>query len=85
MFIHAAMENLGLVTYPKMHLLYDPDNDTFIRQLNITEMVAHEFSHQWFGNFVTPKFWSNLWLSEGFATLFSNIAVDLVCVVLFIY
>jgi aminopeptidase N len=33
--------------------------------------VAHETAHQWFGDSVTESDWSDLWLSEGFATYFS--------------
>lgn len=32
--------------------------------------VAHETAHQWFGDAVTPARWSDVWLSEGFATYF---------------
>jgi aminopeptidase N len=31
-------------------------------------LIAHETAHQWFGDAVTPREWSHLWLSEGFAT-----------------
>lgn len=33
-----------------------------------TTTLAHELSHEWFGDSVTPKSWQDMWLNEGFAT-----------------
>ena len=39
-------------------------------------LVAHEISHQWFGDSVTEKDWDDAWLSEGFATYFASLAAE---------
>jgi aminopeptidase N len=39
-------------------------------------VVAHEIAHQWFGDDVTESTWSDLWLSEGFATYFAGLFME---------
>ncbi|MFF9688610.1 M1 family metallopeptidase [Streptomyces sp. NPDC014623] len=34
----------------------------------VDSVMVHELAHQWFGNSVSPRSWSDLWLSEGHAT-----------------
>ena len=33
-------------------------------------LVSHELAHMWFGDYVTCKDWSHIWLNEGFATYY---------------
>jgi aminopeptidase N len=33
-------------------------------------LQSHELAHQWFGDFVTCRSWSDIWLNESFATYF---------------
>jgi aminopeptidase N len=39
-------------------------------------LVAHELAHQWFGDLLTCRDWSNLWLNEGFASYFDSLFTE---------
>lgn len=75
-FASGAMENWGCITYREQALLVDPDNTSLSSKQYVAMVVAHELTHQWFGNLVTMQWWTDLWLNEGFATWFEYLAVD---------
>ncbi|GAA2200191.1 M1 family metallopeptidase [Streptomyces bangladeshensis] len=42
----------------------------------IESIMVHELSHQWFGNSVTPRSWSDVWLNEGHATWYEALYAE---------
>jgi alanyl aminopeptidase len=71
-----AVENPGLITYQEGILLASVGRDTLERQQQMRSTMAHELAHQWFGNLVTQSTWTDVWLSEGFATWLSAKIMD---------
>ncbi len=55
----SAMETQQMVTLGVAHGA--PDLDF------MTEVLLHEYAHQWFGDAVTPTDWNGVWLNEGWA------------------
>ena len=74
-FSSGAMENWGLITYRETALLAD-EKSSISSKKYVALVIAHETSHQWFGNLVTMKWWDELWLNESFATMMEYFATD---------
>lgn len=59
-----GMENAGNIFY---------DENAFTGKNEMEALIAHEIAHQWFGNSASESDWQHLWLSEGFATYFTDL------------
>src|SRR5438067_13222846 len=70
------MENAGAITFREVALLLDPRTAPLNVQKRVAEVITHELAHQWFGNWVTMKWWDDLWLNEAFATWMAYKIVD---------
>jgi len=64
---YGGMENAGAIFYA---------DAPFRRRTMQPGVIAHETAHQWFGDAVTEREWSHVWLSEGFATYFEALWVE---------
>jgi aminopeptidase N len=56
--VFGGMENASAIFYFENSVGYP----------NVEPLMAHEIAHQWFGDAVSEKDFSHLWLSEGFAS-----------------
>jgi aminopeptidase N len=64
-FRAGAMENPGLVTFSEQ--LIFRSKVTASRYELRAMVILHEMAHMWFGDYVTMKWWGDLWLNESFA------------------
>ena len=63
------MENYGLLIFRGEYLQIG-DNSNADQRHRVAYVVAHEIAHQWFGDAVTTADWSDVFIQEGFATMY---------------
>ncbi|MCB1062061.1 MAG: HEAT repeat domain-containing protein [Verrucomicrobiae bacterium] len=68
-FVAGGMENTSVTTLT-MNTLFSDESEN-LRSSH--RLDAHEATHQWFGDLLTCKDWSHLWLNEGFATYYTHL------------
>ncbi len=64
-----GMENTGATRLTDW-ILHD---GTLADELESDALISHELAHQWIGDLVSIKDWSDKWLSEGFATYLQSL------------
>lgn len=69
-----ALESWGNLFFMFKCLLSDDEN--IDNRLYVTETIAHELAHQWFGDLVSIEWWNHLWLKEAMAQYTSNLALS---------
>ncbi|KAM7303177.1 aminopeptidase Ey-like [Ixodes scapularis] len=64
------VQNMGLLYLPENIAFYDPEEASVVKKQSVLLALCHAFSHEWFGNLVTPEWWDDVWVMDGFATYF---------------
>jgi len=63
-FVVGGMENVSITILNDATLMDEHSKKDF----RVEDLLSHELAHQWFGDLVTCRDWSQIWINEGFAT-----------------
>ncbi len=64
---HLGMEHQTIIAYGNQYKKNEAGFD---------ELHQHELAHEWFGNLITAKDWSDYWLHEGFGSYMQPLYVE---------
>ena len=74
-FQFGGMEHTGATFYTDRRMFLN-ENPTLNEQLSRSALIAHETAHMWFGDYVTMKWFDDVWTKEVFANYFASQIVE---------
>ncbi len=74
-FQYGGMEHMGSTLYSD-RTMFLSENPTDTDRLSRAELIAHETAHMWFGDYVTMKWFDEVWTKEVFANWFAKRMVE---------
>ena len=74
-FQYGGMEHTGATLYNDTRMFLG-ENPTPDEELNRTLLIAHETAHMWFGDYVTMKWFDDVWTKEVFANYFAALITE---------
>lgn len=70
-FQYGGMEHMGATFYADTKMFLE-ESATISDRMSRAKLIAHETAHMWFGDFVTMKWFDDVWTKEVFANWFSS-------------
>jgi aminopeptidase N len=74
-FQYSGMEHPGAIYYRDSPMFLN-ENPSVNQKLSRANLIAHEVSHQWFGDLVTMKWFNDVWMKEVFAGFMADKIVN---------
>ncbi len=72
---YGGMEHVGAIQYQESDLFLD-SSATTSEKLDRAKLIAHETAHVWFGNWITMKWFDDVWMKEVFANFMADKMVN---------
>lgn len=70
-FQYGGMEHTGATLYNDTRMFLN-EQATLAERLARSSLIAHETAHMWFGDYVTMKWFDDVWTKEVFANYFAS-------------
>lgn len=74
-FQYGGMEHTGATLYNDQRMFLN-EQPALVEQLGRSSLIAHETAHMWFGDYVTMKWFNDVWTKEVFANYFAARMVE---------
>ena len=74
-FQYSGMEHTGATLYNDQRMFLNKQ-PTLVEQLRRSSLIAHETAHMWFGDYVTMRWFNDVWTKEVFANYFAARMVE---------
>lgn len=73
---HICITHIIYTIYRETTILYDEDKSPIDKLYIIASNIIYQTTHQWFGNTVSPTWWTHIWINDGFAEYFTYHIID---------
>ncbi|KYM93914.1 Thyrotropin-releasing hormone-degrading ectoenzyme [Cyphomyrmex costatus] len=75
-FLRNGVEYWGLIYYRESAIICNEEFESVGRKVDVARLIAQKIAYQWYGNLISPLWWSDAWLYEGLTTILAADAIN---------